>query len=75
MGLEQREIIAIGSQASICMIARYMDSRLTIQQCKQKVKLEDIAAQLQARVKAGLYTDCIMANSHNGILGNKEDDV
>ena len=48
MGQGQDEIIATDSQASICMIAKYMDSPRTLQQCKHKVMLEDIVAQLLA---------------------------
>ena len=51
MGQEQDEIIATDSQASICMVAKYMDSPQTLQQCKHKVMLEDIVAQLLARAR------------------------
>ena len=44
MGQGQDEIIATDSQASICMIANYMDSPQTLQQCKHKVMLEDVVA-------------------------------
>ena len=48
MGQEQDKIIATDSQASICMIANYMDSPQTLQQCKHKVMLEAILAELLA---------------------------
>ena len=39
---EQDEMVANGSQAGICMIAKYMDSPQILQQCKHKVMLEEI---------------------------------
>ena len=54
MGQRQDEIIATGSQASICMIAKFMDSPQTLQQCKHKAMLEDIVAQLLARARTEL---------------------
>ena len=52
MGQVQDKIITTDSQASICMIARFMDSPQTLQQCKHKVMLEDIVAQLLAGAPA-----------------------
>ena len=39
MGQGQDEIIATDSQASICIIAKYMDSPQTLQQCKHESML------------------------------------
>ena len=79
MGQRQDEIIANDSQASICMIAKYMDSPQTLQQCKHKVMLEDIVAKLLARARKGLQTRILQTRilkvkSHIGIQGSEEAD-
>ena len=72
MGQGQDETIATNSQASICMIAKYIDSPQTLQQCKHKVMLEDIIAQLLARTRKGLQSRVMKVKSHIGIQGNEE---
>ena len=67
IGQAQGEIIATDSQASICMIARYMDSPQTLQQCKHRVMLEDIVAQLLSRARKGLEIRTLKAKSYIGI--------
>ena len=74
MGQGRDEIIATDSQASICMIAKYMNSPQTLQQCKHKVMLEVIVAQFLARAKKGLQTKILKVRSHIGIQGNEEAD-
>ena len=75
MGQGPDEIIATDSQASICMIAKYMDSPQTLQQCKHKVMQEDIIAhQLLARAREGLQTSILKVKSHIGIQGTEEAD-
>ena len=54
MGQDQDEIIATDSQASICMIAKIMLSLQSLQRCKHRVMLEDIAARLLAFARKGL---------------------
>ena len=71
MGQEQDEKIATNSQASICMIAKYMDSPQTLQQCKHKIMLKDIVAQLLARARKGLQTRILKVKSHIRIQGNE----
>ena len=56
------------------MIAKFMDSPQTLQQCKNKVMLEDIVAQLIARARKGLRTRIMKVKSHIGIQGNEEAD-
>ena len=48
MGQEQDKT---DSQANICMIAKYRDSLQNLQQCKQRVMLEDLVAPAGARKK------------------------
>ena len=55
MGQEPDEIIAT-SQASFCMITKYMDSPETETQCIHKVMLEYTLARLLAHAKKGLQT-------------------
>ena len=74
MGQGQDEFIAIDSQASICMIANYMDSPQTLQQCRHKDMLEDIVAQLLVRARKSLQTRTLRVKSHIGIQGNEEAD-
>ena len=74
MGQGRDEIIATDSQASISMIAKYMDSPQILQQCKHKVMLEDIVAQLLAGARKGLQTRILKVKSHIGIRGNEEAD-
>ena len=74
MGQGQDEITATDSQASICMIAKYMNSPETLQQCKSMVMLEDIVAQLLARARKGQQTRILKVKSHIGIQGNEEAD-
>ena len=74
MGQGQDEIIATDSQASICMIAKYMDSPQILQQCKHKVMLEDLLAQLFARARKGLQIRILKVKPHIGIQGNMEAD-
>ena len=56
------------------MIANYMDSPQTLQQCKQKFMLEDIVAQLLARARKGLEISILKVMSHIGIQENEEAD-
>ena len=76
MGQGQNEIIATDSQASICMTAKYMDSPQTLQQCKYKIMVEDIVAQLLARARKGLQTRILKVKSHIGLYfqGDEEGD-
>ena len=74
MGQGQDEIIAANSQASICMIAKYMDSAQTLQQCIHKVMLEDIVAQLLAQARKGLQTIILKVKSNIGTQGDEEAD-
>ena len=67
MGQGQDKIITTDGQASICMIAKYMDSPQTLQQCKHKVMREDIVAQILARARKGLQTRILKVKSHIGI--------
>ena len=53
------------------MIAKYMDSPQTLQQCKHKVMLEDIVVQLLARARKGLQTRILKVKSHIGIQGTR----
>ena len=63
MAQGQDEIIATDSQASMCMIAKNMDSPQTLQQCKHKVMLEDIVTLLLARARKGLRTRILKGGS------------
>ena len=74
MGQRQDEMIAIDSQTSICMIAKYMDSLQTLRRCKHKVMLEDNKAQLLARARKGLQTRVLKVKFHIGTQGNEEAD-
>ena len=74
MGQGQDEIFATDSQASICMIAQYMDSPLNLQQCKHKVMLEDTVVHILARARKGLQNIILKVKSHIGIQGNEEAD-
>ena len=72
MGQGQDENVATDSQASICMIAMYMDSPHILQQCKHKVTLEEIVAQTLAQARKGLQTRILRVNFHIGIQGNEK---
>ena len=57
------------------MIAKYMDSPQTLQQCKHKVMLKDIVTQLLARARKSLQTRILKVKSHLGIKENEEADM
>ena len=56
------------------MIAKYINSPQTLQQCKHEVMLEDNVAQLLAQARKGLQTRILKVKSHIGIQGNEEAD-
>ena len=74
MGANQNEIIATDSQASICMIAKYLHTPQSLQQCKHKAILEDIVLKLLQRARVGLITEIVKVKSHIGIMGNEAAD-
>ena len=74
MGTNQNEIIATDSQASICMIAKYLHTPQSLQQCKHKAVLEDIVLKLLQRARVGLITEIVKVKSHIGIMGNEAAD-
>ena len=49
-----------------------MYSPQTLQQCKHKVMLEDVVAQLLARPRKDLQTKFVRVKSHIGVQGNEE---
>ena len=51
-----------------------METLQTLQQCKHKVMLENIVAQLLARARKDLRTRILKVKSHIGIQGNEEAD-
>ena len=68
------QIIATDSQASICMIAKYLDTPQTMQTCKHKEVLKDITGNLLHRARNGLRTSILKVKSHIGIIGNEAAD-
>ena len=68
------QIIAADSQASICMIAKYLDTPQTMQTCKHKEVLKDITGNLLHRARDGLCTSILKVKSHIGIRGNEAAD-
>ena len=68
------QIFATDSQASICMIAKYLDTPQTMQTCKHKEVLKDITVNLLHRARNGLHTSILYVKSHIGIIGNEAAD-